>query len=49
MVEKMVTEMEALEKLCQEVPEQEVDVEGEDLVYVEHHLINCMTARKGWR
>ena len=31
-----------MDKLCQEVPKQEVDVEGVGLVRVEHHLVNSL-------
>ena len=31
-----------MDKLCQEVPKQEVDVEGVGLVHVEHHLVNSL-------
>ena len=41
-VERMVAEMEALDRLCQEVPKQEVHVEGVGLVMVEHHLVNTL-------
>jgi hypothetical protein len=40
--ERMVTEMEALDRLCQEVPKQEVHLEGVGLVQVEHHLVNTL-------
>ena len=35
-----MAEMEALDRLCQEVPQQEVHLEGVDLVQVEQHLVN---------
>ena len=40
--QKMVAEMEALDKLCEELPKQEVNVEGVGLVHVEHRLINSL-------
>ena len=41
-VENMVAEMEALDKLCEEIPKQEVHVEGVGLVQVEHRLVNSL-------
>ena len=32
----------AQKRLCQEVPKQEVHVEGVGLVMVEHHLVNSL-------
>ena len=40
--ERMVAEMEALDKLCQDVPKQEVHLEGVGLVQVEHRLVNTL-------
>ena len=40
--ERMVAEMEALDKLCQAVPKQEVHLEGVGLVQVEHRLVNTL-------
>ena len=41
-VEKMVNEMESLDKLCQEVPKQDVHVPGVGLIHVEHRLVNSL-------
>ena len=40
--QKKVMEMEARDKLCQEVPKQLVDVKGVSLVHVEHYLVNSL-------
>ena len=39
-VERMVAEMDALDS--QEVPKQEVHIEGVGLVMIEHHLVNTL-------
>ena len=41
-VENMVAEMEALDKLCEEIPKQDVHVEGVGLIQVEHRLVNSL-------
>ena len=41
-----MAEMEALDRLCQEVPKQEVHLEGVGLVQVEHHLVNTLRGGK---
>ena len=45
-MERMVAEMEALDRLCQEVPQQEVHLEGVGLVQVEHQLVNTLHGGK---
>ena len=40
--EKMVEEMVALDKLCEEIPKQEITIEGVGVVKVEHQLINSL-------
>ena len=41
-VEKMVMEMNMMDKLSKEVPKQDVCIEGVGLVHVEHHLVNSL-------
>ena len=45
-MERLVAEMEALDRLCQEVPQQEVHLEGAGLVQVEQHLVNTLHGGK---
>ena len=40
--DKMVEEMVALDKLCEEIPKKEINVEGVGVVQVEHRLINSL-------